>query len=82
MGKERVVLKDGVDVALPGREFAGIFAKDSDGAAAKLFKARNQAQAGGFAGAGRPSIEKNSPSRIRIVTPSTHARRHTDVRHH
>ncbi len=54
MRKERVVLKDGIDVALPGGEFAGIFAKDSDGTTAELFKARNQAQAGGFAGAGRP----------------------------
>lgn len=61
MGKQGIVLKDGIDVALPGREFAGVFAKDSYRAAAQLFETGNQAQAGGFAGARRPQHGEKLP---------------------
>ncbi|MNP50401.1 hypothetical protein D3C76_1446630 [compost metagenome] len=54
MGKQGVVLKDGINVTLPGRQLAGVFAKDRDGAPAQLFETGNQAQAGGFAGTRRP----------------------------
>lgn len=54
MGKQRIVLENGINIPLPRWQIAGGFTKDSDRPAGKLFKSGNQAQAGGFAGAGRP----------------------------
>ena len=54
MRKQRVILEHRIHVALPRRQFAGRFTKNANGAARKLFKPGNQAQAGGFAGAGGP----------------------------
>ena len=49
MRKQRVILEHRIHVALPRRQFAGRFTKNANGAARKLFKSGNQAQAGGFA---------------------------------
>lgn len=54
MRKQRVITENGIDVALPRRQLAGRFTKNANRAARELFKPGNQAQAGGFAGAGGP----------------------------
>ena len=51
--EQRVILEHGVHVTLIRRQPGGFFAMNTDGACARLFETGDQAQAGGFARAGR-----------------------------
>ena len=53
MGEQGVILEDGVDVTLIGRQAGGFFAVNADRPRARLFEAGDQPQAGGFTRAGR-----------------------------
>ncbi|MCY1185971.1 hypothetical protein D9M73_267960 [compost metagenome] len=53
MREQRIVLEHCVDVTLVGRQASGLDPLDADRAAGGLLEACDQAQAGGFARAGR-----------------------------
>ncbi|CCJ92506.1 hypothetical protein BN131_179 [Cronobacter malonaticus 681] len=61
MRKQRVILKDRVNVALPRRQLAGFAPEQANSAVAQLLKARDHPQTGGFAGAGRPQHREKLP---------------------
>ena len=59
--EQRVILKHGIHVALIRRQVGGFLAVDANRAGSELFKAGDQAQAGGFARAGRPEHGEEFP---------------------
>ncbi len=69
MGKQRIVLKHGIDVALPRRKLTGMTTKNRNRAAGQLFKPGNQPQTGGFAGAWRPQHGKE----LTVMDSNAHA---------
>ena len=53
MGKQRIVLKDGIDGALVRRQSFQVFAEQQDFPARRLFESGNQSQQCGFPASGR-----------------------------